>query len=176
MQCVIPWSSDKGSAKAASTPQPLKHSWVKSIYKFLMEQLLWRAVFTVYLHCLFRLCIFQVNTTWSLHRNDFFQRKILSQLVRCFFLCYIEALMPASWEHGLSPTYHISLSTGIQKSRFSILQAGEGMARSLAITQQVTAGPGYKEVSRHPSWLSHKLTSTSSRTLPMHWHERACLI
>lgn len=45
----------------------------------------WRAVFTVYLHCLFKLFTPPVTTTCLLCMTDLFQRKILSQLVhRCF--------------------------------------------------------------------------------------------
>lgn len=65
-----------------------------------------RTVFTDYLHCLFRLYIFQVNTMWSLCMKDFFQRKILGQLACCFFLNSLEALMQISWEHVPVSTDH----------------------------------------------------------------------
>lgn len=66
-----------------------------------------RTVFTDYLHCLFRLYIFQVNTMWSLCMKDFFQRKILGQLACCFFLNSLEALMQISpkWL-GTCPSLH----------------------------------------------------------------------
>lgn len=66
----------------------------------------WMAIFTVYLHCLLKLYIFQINTTWLLWIKAVTPGKTVSRLVHCFFLCYLEALMQVSWERVLIPTDH----------------------------------------------------------------------
>lgn len=78
MQCTIPWSSNKAL------------EW-RTFPNLSWKDCFWRAVFTVYLHCLFKLLISPVTTTCLLCMMDLFQRKILSQLVHC---CVVAASLP----------------------------------------------------------------------------------
>lgn len=134
MQCTIPWSSNKAL------------EW-RTFPNLSWKDCFWRAVFTVYLHCLFKLFISPVTTTCLLCMTDLFQRKILSQLVHC---CVVAASLLGPCPDPHSP---VSVSTGVQKcfqtlwATICTLQAGSEQpcrvpchpppSRALS-----TAGPG----------------------------------
>lgn len=105
-QCTIPWSSDKGSAKAASTPQPTASGTLLSEdYLQILEKLLLKgnsySLFTWSFQALYFPSKYHMITVY-----EGFLPEENTQSSGPLFLCYLEDLMQVSGNMSWSPRDH----------------------------------------------------------------------